>query len=132
MITCVNFEMDRQKWEQTHFAEEPLDTDLAADEILVEILRLSLTHNSPGYMMNGDTMGFWKSNAARGETPSTTFTRESSLETSILPKPTFCRLRTKKGGLFTVPAEMGHGEGRVPAMNGAAHFQKMIDALQRC
>ena len=28
---------------------------------------------------------------------------------------------------FTVLGDMGPGEGRVPAMNGAAHFKKMLD-----
>jgi hypothetical protein len=28
---------------------------------------------------------------------------------------------------FPVLPDMGPGEGRVPAMNGAAHFKKMVD-----
>ena len=43
----------------------------------------------------------------------------------FLPESTPFRFRVEAD--FPVLADMGPGEGRVPAMNGAAHFQKMID-----
>jgi hypothetical protein len=42
-----------------------------------------------------------------------------------LPQSTSFSFRVETS--FTVLSDMGPSEGRVPAMNGAAHFQKMID-----
>ena len=41
------------------------------------------------------------------------------------PESTSFSFRVEAG--FPVLADMGPGEGRVPAMNGAAHFKKMTD-----
>ncbi|MCP4224916.1 MAG: redoxin domain-containing protein [Actinomycetia bacterium] len=43
----------------------------------------------------------------------------------LLPESLPFSFRVEAG--FPVLGDMGPGEGRVPAMNGAAHFQKMID-----
>ena len=43
----------------------------------------------------------------------------------LLPESQPFSFRVEAG--FPVLGDMGPGEGRVPAMNGAAHFQKMID-----
>jgi hypothetical protein len=43
----------------------------------------------------------------------------------LLPESVPFSFRVEAG--FPVLGDMGPGEGRVPAMNGAAHFQKMID-----
>jgi hypothetical protein len=43
----------------------------------------------------------------------------------FLPESLPFSFRVEAG--FPVLGDMGPGEGRVPAMNGAAHFQKMID-----
>ena len=43
----------------------------------------------------------------------------------FLPESSPFSFRVEAG--FPVLGDMGPGEGRVPAMNGAAHFQKMID-----
>jgi len=43
----------------------------------------------------------------------------------FLPEPQPFSFRVEAG--FPVLGDMGPGDGRVPAMNGAAHFQKMIN-----
>ena len=79
------------------------------------VLRLPVAQN--GRAMTKDEEGRWVSIAGR--------VRWQACDSEACGLPEEQTFNFRVPAAFTVMADMGPGEGRVPSMNGATHFQKM-------
>ena len=79
------------------------------------VLRLPVAQN--GRAMTKDEEGRWVSIAGR--------VRWQACDSEACGLPEEQTFKFRVPAAFTVMADMGPGEGRVPSMNGATHFQKM-------
>ena len=79
------------------------------------VLRLPVAQN--GRAMTKDEEGRWVSIAGR--------VRWQACDSDACGLPEEQTFNFRVPAAFTVMADMGPGEGRVPSMNGATHFQKM-------
>ena len=57
--TTTTFEVRRNDWRETRIVDEPLDRNLADNEVLFKVDRLALTANNISYAANGDSLGYW-------------------------------------------------------------------------
>lgn len=62
-----NFEVDRQQWQNTRVVEQPLDTTLNDNEILLKVDRFALTANNISYCAAGVSLGYWQFFPAEGD-----------------------------------------------------------------
>ena len=81
------------------------------------VLRLPIAQN--GRAMTKDDVGRWVSISGKVRWQACDY------ETCLVPDEKTFSFRVPAA--FTVMADMGPGEGRVPSMNGATHFKKMMD-----
>ncbi|MDP6863538.1 MAG: protein-disulfide reductase DsbD family protein [Acidimicrobiales bacterium] len=81
------------------------------------VLRLPIAQN--GRAITKDDDGRWVSVSGRVRW------QACNDETCLVPDERAFSFRVPSA--FTVMADMGPGEGRVPSMNGAAHFKNMMD-----
>ena len=81
------------------------------------VLRLPIAQN--GRAMTKDDDGRWVSISGKVRW------QACDHETCLVPDEKTFSFRVPAA--FTVMADMGPGEGRVPSMNGATHFKKMMD-----
>ncbi len=81
------------------------------------VLRLPIAQN--GRAMTKDDDGRWVSISGKVRWQACDY------ETCLVPDEKTFSFRVPAA--FTVMADMGPGEGRVPSMNGATHFKKMMD-----
>ncbi len=59
MTDKLTLEVRRDDWSETRLVTEPLETDLAENEVLLRVDRLALTANNISYASSGDALGYW-------------------------------------------------------------------------
>ena len=59
MADRQTLEVRRDNWRETRVVSEPLDGELAENEVLLKADRLALTANNISYAASGDALGYW-------------------------------------------------------------------------
>lgn len=59
MADRQTLEVRRDNWRETRVVSEPLDGELAENEVLLRADRLALTANNISYAASGDALGYW-------------------------------------------------------------------------
>ncbi|NCF18819.1 MAG: DUF2855 family protein [Haliea sp.] len=60
MTDRLTLEVRKDNWADTRLVTEPLDQDLAENEVLLRVDRQALTANNISYASAGDSLGYWR------------------------------------------------------------------------
>ena len=60
MADRLTLEVRKDNWSETRLVTEPLETDLADNEVLLRVDRQALTANNISYASSGDALGYWR------------------------------------------------------------------------
>ncbi len=60
MVDKLTLEVRKDNWSETRLLKEPLDSELADNEVLLKVDRLALTANNISYAGSGDFLGYWR------------------------------------------------------------------------
>jgi NADPH:quinone reductase-like Zn-dependent oxidoreductase len=59
MTEVMTLEVCKADWKETRVVSEPLPTELAENEVLLQVDQLALTANNISYASAGDALGYW-------------------------------------------------------------------------
>lgn len=60
MTDRLTLEVRKDNWRETRLVTEALDSDLAENEVLLQVSRQALTANNISYAASGDALGYWR------------------------------------------------------------------------
>ncbi|MFQ5415544.1 MAG: DUF2855 family protein [Myxococcota bacterium] len=59
-VAGLDFTVNRSAWNETHWVESGISTDLAPGQVLFRVDRFALTANNITYAAAGDALGYWR------------------------------------------------------------------------